>query len=129
LPVVGSNAAFLLIMAGLLLIYGEFIWVGKVWFGLAGSACALAGVAAFWGMPHATVGPVFLIGAVVFFLIESAFETFRAAGILGSALWAAGFWKLGVSPPVVLGISGLFGVLTIWLLSIAKRARRNKRLL
>jgi hypothetical protein len=44
-------------------------------------------------------------------------------------LWAAGFWILGVSPPVVVFGSALFGGVTSWLLSVAKRARRNKRLL
>ncbi len=120
------DAAFLLIVAGILLAYGEFIWVGRVWFGVAGAICVLAGAAALHATPAVSL---LLLAAVICFLIEAAFETFRTAGVLGSALWAAGFWKLGVSPPVVLSVSAFFGGVTIWLLSIAKRARRNKRLL
>jgi len=120
----GPDAAFLLTVGGILLAYGEFIWVGKVWFGLAGAVCALAG---FSRMPLNSAGAVLILGAAVCFGLEAAFETFLSAGVLGSALWAAAFWRAGASPPLVLCVSALFGGVTTWLLSIAKRARRNKR--
>jgi len=115
-------------VGGILLIACEFIWVGKVWFGVAGAICALAGVAGLHAPPTGSAIAA-ILGATVCFAAEACFETFFIAGVLGSVLWAAGFRTLGVSPPVVVFGSALFGGVTSWLLSIAKRARRNKRVL
>jgi len=123
------NFAFLLIAGGILLIACEFVWVGKVWFGLAGVVCVLAGVAAFLRMPHGGPGLALILGAAACFAAEALFETFCLAGVLGSVLWAAGFWKLGVYPPLDVAVSAVLGGAITWLLSIAKRARQNKRAL
>jgi len=118
-------------VGGILLIVCEFIWVGKVWFGVAGAICALSGVAAFSRMPHTNLGIELLLGSVVCFAVEAGFETFWIAGVLGSLLWAIGFHQLQPSllVPIVFPLSAIFGGVMTWLLSTAKRARRNKRLL
>ncbi len=130
MPLPGPNTAFLLITAGILLTYAEFIWVGRVIFGVAGAIMALTGIAAIAATPHPAITGVLLIaGAIIFFALEAAFETLYLAGILASALWAIGFLKLcPILPQVAFPVSALFGAITTWLLSIAKRARRNKRL-
>ncbi len=128
------NLAFLLICLGLLLIDCEFVWVGKVMFGVCGAVCALAGVAAFARMPHTALGIGLILGAVICFALEAGFETGFLAATAGSALWAFGFWKLcpapqPVLPQIAFPVSAGLGAVTTWLLWIAKRARRNKRLI
>jgi membrane-bound ClpP family serine protease len=126
------NLAFLLICLGILLIYCEFVWVGKVVFGVFGAVCALAGTAALAAMPHTALGLALIAGSLICFAVEASLETSFVAGVAGSALWAFGFWKLfpapmSISPLVAFPVSAFLGSVTTWLLWIAKRARRNKR--
>jgi len=125
------NVSFVLIVAGILIIYGEFIWVGKLIFGVTGSIAALVGLALLWRLPHTTLGISLLGASVVCFAIESAFETHWIAGISAAILWGWGFWRLCTTPSVLpqlaFPVSAVFGFVTTALLSIAQRARRNKR--
>lgn len=122
------NVAFLFLVAATVLIYCEFIWVGKIIFGTAGVLLFIIGLNLFIRLPQAGLGLLFMAGAIGFFVLESIFSAYYLAGIIATALLARGFWMLGVAPPLAFPITGLLGCVTVALLSIARRARRNKRL-
>lgn len=127
-----TSVAFVLIVTGLVLIYGEFIWVGKLVFGVAGAIVSLAGVAMLTHVPHTVFGMSLIGSSVLCFVLDAAIETYWTAGVAATALWAWGFWRLcpgadATLPWVVFPVSLLFGALTTVLLSIARQARRNKR--
>jgi membrane-bound ClpP family serine protease len=127
-----QNIAFVLVLSGLLLLYCEAIWVGRIYFGLAGAVLFLSGVAGLWNLPHTLPGMTLIAAAILAFVIEAFFRTCFVAGILGTILLASGFWKLcpppiAIAPGLILPLTALFGVLTLKLFAIAKQARRNKR--
>ncbi len=115
-----------------MLIYGEFIWVGKLIFGVVGALIALAGVSLLMRFPLTRFGMSLIGASILCFVVDAAVDTYWVAGVAGTVLWALGFWKLcrgvdAVLPQVVIPVSLIFGALTTVLLSIARRARRNKR--
>jgi membrane-bound ClpP family serine protease len=120
------NTAFLLLIAGVLLIYCEFIWVSKIIFGTAGALSILTGLALFDRLPHTSFSLWLTLGGVACFVVETVTRTYFLASILGTALLACGFWRLGVAPLLVLPGTLACGALTSLLLSIARRARQNK---
>jgi membrane-bound ClpP family serine protease len=127
-----TSVAFALIVGGLVLIYGEFIWVGKLIFGVVGALIALAGVSLLMRFPLTRFGMSLIGASILCFVVDAAVDTYWVAGVAGTVLWALGFWKLcrgvdAVLPQVVIPVSLIFGALTTVLLSIARRARRNKR--
>ena len=119
-------------MAGVLLLYCEFVWPGKVVFGVAGACSVLGGLAILWRIPHTTIGLALIGAAMVCFAVEAAFQNRFVAGTAATVLLANGFWKLcavapGIRPEMAFPVSAIFGAITLALLSVAKRARRNKR--
>ena len=127
-----TSFAFVLIVAGIILIYGEFIWLGRLVFGVVGAIVALAGVAMLTRVPHTALGMSLIGTSILCFVVDAAVETYWMAGVAATVLWAWGFWRLcpgadAMLPQVVFPVSLVFGALTTVLLSIAKLARRNKR--
>ncbi len=125
------NLAFVLILSGILLVYVEFVWVGKLVFGVTGAIAALSGATILASLPHTRLGMMLIAGAVLCFAMEAAVETKGIGGIAGSFLCGWGFWKFcagepSISPAVAFPLSAVFGIVTTGLLAIAKRARRNK---
>jgi hypothetical protein len=101
-------------------------------FGVAGACLAMGGLAILWRFPHTTVGLALIGAAILCFGVEAAFQTRLLAGIIATVLLASGFWKLcavesGIRPEVAFPVSAIFGATTLALLSVSKRARRNKR--
>jgi membrane-bound ClpP family serine protease len=128
----GPNLAFVITIFGILLVYCEFIWMGKIVPGVAGVLLAMSGMYWLWQLQPAVLGLELLTAALACFALEACFKTYFAAGIVGTALLAFGFWKLYDEPPwIVAGLafpmSALLGVATTVLLAIVRRARRNKR--
>jgi membrane-bound ClpP family serine protease len=125
------NSAFVLIVVGVLLIYCEFVWVGKLIFGIVGAILAICGIEMLSRAPNTVLGISLIGGAIVCFVVEAAFRTYFVAGTIATLLLGWGFWKLYATPPCILPqlafpISALFGGITTALLFAAKRARQNK---
>ena len=128
-----QNLAFIVIVLGLLLLCGEAIWLGKVYVGVAGAVLFLSGLAELLRLPHDSFGIYLLAAAVLCYGLEAAFRTYLLAGIAATILLAYGFLKLlpapfAIAPEIVLPVTAAFGAVMLALFSIAKRARRNKRM-
>jgi membrane-bound ClpP family serine protease len=113
-------------------IYGEVIWPGRVFPGLAGAAVALTGGYFLWRNSPAALGLELLAGAAALFAVEALLDTYFIAGLLGTAAAASGFCKLfagrsGIAAGLAVPLCLLFGGVTIFLSRGVKRARRNKR--
>lgn len=127
------NIAFGLLVAGILIAYGEFIWVGKLVFGVVGAVLALIGITLLAGLPHSWTGISLLAAAVGCFAVEAVFKAHWVAGMTGTALLGWGSWKLcrppkSIAPLMAFPASLILGGVTTALLSVARRARENKRL-
>ncbi len=116
---------FVLLVAGILILYGEFIWVGKLVFGVSGAIVALAGLAMLWRLPHNTMDLVLIAGSMLCFFVEAGFETYWIGGTIGTVLFGWGFWRV-IPNAAIFPVSAVFGLITTWLLSISRRARGNK---
>ena len=126
------NLGFTLAMAGVLGIYCEFVWPGKVWPGSAGALVLIFAAYALSRHSLSAQGLMLLGLAGLLFSIESVRETRLIAGTAGTAALAAGACTLlsgtaRIAPALGVPESLLFGAATIWLVNGAKRARRNKR--
>ncbi len=129
---VGSNTAFVLLIFGLLGIYSEFIWPGRVLPGIAGAGVAMAGGYFLFRSPLDVTGIVLLGLGVLFLIMEACCGRYLVFGALGAVAVTAGFPLLLAAPhrlalAVVIPVSAVFGLLSAFLASAAKRARRNKR--
>lgn len=128
----GPNAAFLMLMFGVLLIYGEFLRPGRLLPGLLGSVMATTG--AYWLCCNspAVPGVLLVILGVLFLIAEALWDTHLIAGILGTISLLAGFSLLlphaqRIAPSLDVPICIVFGAVTTFLAFEGKRARRNKR--
>jgi membrane-bound serine protease (ClpP class) len=128
---VGPNGAFLLLIFGLLGVYCELIWPGRVIPGVLGAATALAGAYFLFREPLQMAGLVFLGMGGLLLIAEALAAPYFLLGSLGTIALTAGFVMLlpdsrRIAPGLAIPVSALFGALTTLLASIAKRARRNK---
>jgi membrane-bound serine protease (ClpP class) len=128
----GPNAAFLVLVFGLLLIYGEFLRPGGLLPGLLGSVMAIT--AAYWLLSNSPTIPglLLIMVAVLLLTAEALWDTHLILGILGTISLLAGFWLLfpgerRIAPGLAIPVSIVFGAITCFLAFEGKRARRNKR--
>lgn len=128
----GPNASFLMLIVGLLLIYGEFLRPGGLLPGLLGSVMAIT--AAYWllGNSPAIPGLLLIMAAVLLLMAEALWDTHFIFGILGTISLLAGFSLLfpqerQIAPRLAIPVSIVFGAITCFLAFEGKRARRNKR--
>lgn len=134
---VNPNLALLLLLGGALLIYLEFNTPGTVVPGALGTVMVLLAVFALNLLPIRFTALLLLAAALALLLLEAKFGghgVLAAAGILCLAfgtltLVAAPIPELSVSPWVAFGVSAAFGIITVFLVRIAVRARRRKTLL
>jgi membrane-bound ClpP family serine protease len=134
---IGPNTAFVLLIFGLLGIYGELVWPGYrlariAGPGVLGLGACLTGGYFLWLHSPSALGLRLLGGATVLFALEAAVNSYFAAGLAGTATMAIGFWKLFDRPPGILAglafpLCAIFGVATMVLSYGAKKASRNKR--
>ena len=126
-----AGEAFLLVLSGILGIYCEFIWPGRLLPFFGGCALAALGVAGLARMPLSGLGLCGIASALSLFLIE-AFSRFNLLPGLGAIIsLSIGSSLLVQAPariPIVLAVlvSIVFGCLTLFLLYAAKQARRSK---
>jgi membrane-bound serine protease (ClpP class) len=129
---VTSNAAFLLLICGLLALYCEFVWPGRIAPGVIGAAAALAGAWFLFRPPFYPPALALLATAVVLLIFEAVAGPPFLLGILGTFALAAAFALLlppprALAPAVAVPVSLVFGGVSTLLARSGKRARRNKR--
>ena len=128
---VGPNGAFLLLLAGLLAIYCELIWPGRVIPGVLGAAAALSGAYFLYREPLQPAGLALLAAALLLLIGEARAGPYYVLGFAGTVALTAGFALLlpdsrRIAPGLAIPVSAAFGIITTFLAAIAKRARRNK---
>ena len=128
------NVLFLLFTIGMLCIYFEFNHPGAVIPGVIGFIVILLFFYAINLLPFRSIALVLIVLAFAFFVLEAKFQTHGAFGVGGIVLMVLGALLL-VDGPIpemrvhlltALGISIPMGAITIFLMTIALKARRNK---
>ncbi|HZD93019.1 MAG TPA: NfeD family protein, partial [Candidatus Sulfotelmatobacter sp.] len=128
------NVLFLLFTLGMLSIYFEFNHPGAVIPGVIGFIAILLFFYALNLLPFRSIAIVLILLAFTFFVLEAKFQTHGALGVGGIALLVLGGLLLidGPIPEMrvklwtALAVSLPVGAITIFLMSIALKARRNK---
>ncbi len=128
------NIAFLVLAIGALALYAEFNHPGAVVPGVVGVVFILLALFALNLLPTRYAAFTLIIGAFALFVLEAKFATHGILGIGGIVLLTLGGLLL-VDGPIPelrvhlwasLAISIPLGLITIFLMTIAIRARRNK---
>jgi len=128
------NISFLLFTIGLLAIYFEFNHPGAVIPGVVGFIAVLLALYALNMLPFRSIALVLIISAFVFFALEAKFQTHGALAVGGIVMMVLGALLL-VDGPIpqmrvhlwtALSVSIPLGAITVFLMTIALRARRNK---
>jgi membrane-bound serine protease (ClpP class) len=128
------NIAFLLFSIGMLAIYAEFNNPGAIVPGVVGLVCVLLAVFALNILPTRFAALALILGAFVLFALEVKFTSHGVLGIGGTVLMVVGALLL-VDGPIpqmrvniwtALAVSIPMALITIFLMSIAARAYKNK---
>src|SRR5580658_7537075 len=128
---VDPNVALLFLVGGALLIYLEFNTPGTIVPGALGTLMVLLAVFALNLLPIRYTAVLLLLAALVLLLLEAKFGghgVLAAAGILCLTfgmltLVAAPVPEMEISNAVAIGLSAGFGLITLWLMHLAMRAR------
>ncbi len=129
------NFALALVVLGVLGIYGECLRPGLIVPGVAGGVLLLFGLSAVRFLPIRWVGAWLIALAFGLFLLEVKYTARGVLGLAGTAAFVCGArWLVGNLPAqaqvewsTALGLGLPFSGITLYLLTIAARARRNKR--
>jgi membrane-bound serine protease (ClpP class) len=128
------NIAFLVLAVGALALYAEFNHPGAIVPGVVGVVFILLALFALNLLPTRYAAFTLIVGAFVLFVLEAKFATHGILGLGGIALLTLGGLLL-VDGPIpqlrvqlwtALGVSIPLGAITVFLMTIALRARRNK---
>ncbi len=128
------NIAFLVLAVGALALYAEFNHPGAIVPGVVGVVFILLALFALNLLPTRYASFTLIIGAFVLFALEAKFATHGVLGLGGIALLTIGGLLL-VDGPIpqmrvqiwtALGVSVPLGIITVFLMTIALRARRSK---
>ena len=128
------NIAFIVLAIGALALYTEFNHPGAVVPGVVGVVFILLALFALNLLPTRYAAFTLIMAAFVLFVLEAKFATHGMLGIAGIACLTLGGLLL-VDGPIpelrvklwtALAVSIPLGVITIFLMSIALKARRNK---
>jgi membrane-bound serine protease (ClpP class) len=128
------NIALILLVVGALCIYVEFTSPGVVAPGVIGSILVLLGLSALSVLPINWLGAALLILAFALFILEAKFTAHGILGVGGAVAMVLGAVMLISSPlpemrihwSTAIALALPFSVITMFLLSMAVRARRNK---
>jgi membrane-bound serine protease (ClpP class) len=131
---VNPNIALLMLVGGALLIYLEFNTPGTIVPGALGTLMVLLAIFGLNLLPIRYTAVLLLVAALGLLVLEAKFGGHGALAVAGIVcltfgmltLVAAPVPELGVSPIVAIGVSAAFGVITVFLLRLAWRARRMK---
>ena len=128
------NIALILLVLGALGIYLEFTSPGLIAPGVAGAILLLLGLAALSLLPINWLGAALLVVALASFVLEAKFAAHGILALGGAIAMVLGAVML-VNGPIpemrvhwqtALGLALPFSAITVFLLSLAVRARRNK---
>ncbi|HKD85195.1 MAG TPA: nodulation protein NfeD [Terriglobales bacterium] len=128
------NIAFLVLAVGALALYAEFNHPGAVVPGVVGVIFILLALFALNLLPTRYASLTLILAAFVLFVLEAKFGTHGVLGLggivcltLGGLLLVDGpIPQMRVNIWTALGVSIPLGAITVFLMSIAIRARRNK---
>ena len=127
------NIAFVLLVLGVLGVYVEFNAPGLVFPGVIGGISALLALSALSVFPVNWIGLALLLLAMALFVLEAKFASHGILGVGGAVAMVLGALLLIDGPPEVrihlttaLGLSLPFAAITVFLATIAFRARENK---
>ncbi len=128
------NIAFLVLAVGALSLYAEFNHPGAIVPGVVGVVFILLALFALNLLPTRYAAFTLIVGAFVLFVLEAKFATHGILGLGGIALLTLGGLLL-VDGPIpqlrvhlltALSVSVPIGAITVFLMTIALRARRHK---
>jgi len=128
------SVSFLIFAIGMLAIYFEFNHPGAVIPGVVGFIAVLLSLYALNLLPFRSIALVMVLAAFAMFILEAKFQTHGIIGLGGVALMVLGalFLVDGPIPQLrvrlwaALAVSIPLGLITVFLMSIALKARRNK---
>ncbi|MBO0911786.1 MAG: nodulation protein NfeD [Acidobacteria bacterium] len=128
------DIAFIVLAIGALALYTEFNHPGAVWPGTVGIVFILLAVFALHLLPIRFAAVVLILASFVLFMLDAKFGTHGVLAVGGIATLVLGALLLVDSPIpqlrvkliTALAVSVPLGVITVFLMSIALRARQNK---
>jgi len=128
------NIALILLVVGALLIYVEFSSPGMVAPGAIGAILLLLGLSAMSVLPINWLGAALLLLSVTLFVLEAKFAAHGVLAVSGAVSMVLGAVMLVDSPlpemrvhwSTALALALPFSVISVLLLSLVIRARRNK---
>ena len=128
------NIALVLLVVGALGIYVEFSSPGLIAPGVLGGIMVLLGLSAISVLPINWLGAALLLLACTLFVLEVKFTSHGILGAGGAVAMVLGAVMLVDSPApelrihwsTAIGVALPFSAITVFLLTIAARARRNK---
>jgi membrane-bound serine protease (ClpP class) len=128
------DIAFILLAIGALALYTEFNHPGAVWPGTVGIVFILLAIFALHLLPIRFAAVVLIFASFVLFALDAKFATHGVLAIGGIATLVIGALLLVDTPipemrvhlATALAVSIPLGGITVWLMSIALKARRNK---
>jgi membrane-bound serine protease (ClpP class) len=131
---VNPNVALLMLVCGGLLIYLEFNTPGTIVPGALGTLMVLLAVFGLDLLPIRFTAVLLLVAALALLLLEAKFGGHGALAIAGIicltfgtlTLVAAPVPEMGISPAVAIAVSTAFGLITVFLVRLAVRARKMK---
>jgi membrane-bound serine protease (ClpP class) len=131
---VNPNVALLMLVGGALLIYLEFNTPGTIVPGALGTLMVLLAIFGLDLLPIRYTALLLLVAALALLLLEAKFGGHGALAIAGIVcltfgtltLVAAPVPEMSISPAVAFSVSAAFGIITVFLVRLAVRARRMK---
>ncbi|HEY7335338.1 MAG TPA: nodulation protein NfeD [Bryobacteraceae bacterium] len=127
------NIGFILLALGAVGIYVEFTAPGLIFPGVIGGILALLGLSSLSVLPINWIGAALLMLGAALFVLEAQFTSHGILGIGGTVAMVLGALLLINGPPEVrihlstaLAVCIPFAIITMFLMTLALKARRNK---
>jgi membrane-bound serine protease (ClpP class) len=128
------NLAYILFAVGMMALYAEFNHPGAVVPGVIGGICILLALFAMHWLPIRFSAAALILLAFIFFALEAKFQSHGALGIGGIICMIIGAMLLVDGPipemrihwKTAVGVALPFGAITVFLTTIAMRARAAK---
>ncbi len=131
--IANPNVAFIILVLGALGVYIEFSSPGLIVPGVAGGILVLLGLSALSVLPISWLGVALLVLAIILFILEANFASYGILGAGGAISMALGAILLVEGPPsmrinvgTAIGVTLPFAAITLFLLTIVLRSRKNK---
>ena len=132
--IVNPNIAFLIFAIGAIALYAEFNHPGAIIPGVLGTICILLALFALHMLPVRYAAITLILASFAFFALEAKYATHGILGIGGMVCLALGGLLLVDGPipemrvnwEMAVAVAIPFGLITMFLMTVALRARRNK---